>query len=399
MNVKGIGRRNILNSLSRRLSEDLNFKSGKIFGSMCTEPHNFARSVYSAHLEKNIGDPGLLRGTLSLEGDCIRMIGTILSHPKATGHMVSGGTEANVMALWSARNESRKEKPEVILSSLAHHSFKKAGDMLGLRLVVIPSDKHRLDASKITNAITSNTILMIGTAGTTDLGLIDPIQEMSEISGRFQIPIHVDASFGGFIIPFLKDHGSDLPDFDFRLKGVRSITIDPHKMGMAPIPSGAVLFRNRRALDTISYDTVYLAGGLKSRGTILGTSPGASIVSVWSLLNLMGQEGYQKTARSCMRLTEHLYQRLAGIDGVVVISKPEMNVLGFRSSRMKISDLSRQLRNKGYAISTFPTHLRLVIMPHLTRSHVEMFIETLIEVLGKNRHSSRAIKDRRSKAV
>ncbi|MEE8187283.1 MAG: tyrosine decarboxylase MfnA [Nitrososphaerales archaeon] len=388
MNVKGISRNRILNSLSRRLSEDLNFESGKIFGSMCTEPHNFARSVYSAYLEKNIGDPGLLRGTLDLERDCIRIIGTLLSHSKASGHIVSGGTEANVMALWSARNESRKEKPEVILSSLAHHSFKKAGDLLGLRLVVIPSDKHKFDTSKISDAITSHTILMIGTAGSTDLGLIDPIQEMSEISSRFQIPIHVDASFGGFVIPFLKARGSDLPDFDFRLKAVRSITIDPHKMGMAPIPSGALLFRNRRALDTISYDTDYLSGGLKPRGTILGTSPGASIVSVWSLLNLMGQEGYKKTARSCMRLTEYLYQRLAGIDGVVVISKPEMNVLGFRSSRIKISVLSRRLRNKGYAISTFPTHLRLVIMPHVTRSHVELFIETLVGVLANKGHSN-----------
>lgn len=387
MNVKGISRNRILNSLSHRLSKDLNFESGKIFGSMCTEPHNFARSVYSAYLEKNIGDPGLLRGTLSLERDCIRIIGKLLSHSKASGHMVSGGTEANVMALWSARNESRKEKPEVILSSLAHHSFKKAGDLLRLRLVVIPSHKHRLDASKISKAITSDTILMIGTAGTTDLGLIDPIREMSEISSRFQIPIHVDASFGGFVIPFLKD-GGNLPDFDFRLKGVRSITIDPHKMGRAPIPSGAVLFRNRRALDTISSDIDYLSGGLKPRGTILGTSPGASIVSVWSLLNLLGEEGYKNTARSCMRLTEYLYRRLAGIDGVVLMSKPEMNVLGFRSSRIKISDLSRKLRNKGYAISTFPTHLRLVIMPHVTRAHVELFIETLAKILGNKRHSN-----------
>ncbi|MEE8115269.1 MAG: pyridoxal-dependent decarboxylase, partial [Nitrososphaerales archaeon] len=251
-----------------------------------------------------------------------------------------------------------------------------------------PSDKHKFDTSKISDAITSHTILMIGTAGSTDLGLIDPIQEMSEISNRFQIPIHVDASFGGFVIPFLKARGSDLPDFDFRLKAVRSITIDPHKMGMAPIPSGALLFRNRRALDTISYDTDYLSGGLKPRGTILGTSPGASIVSVWSLLNLMGQEGYKKTARSCMRLTEYLYQRLAGIDGVVVISKPEMNVLGFRSSRIKISVLSRRLRNKGYAISTFPNHLRLVIMPHVTRSHVELFIETLVGVLANKGRSN-----------
>jgi tyrosine decarboxylase/aspartate 1-decarboxylase len=219
--------------------------------------------------------------------------------------------------------------------------------------------------------------LIIGTAGTTDLGLIDPIEEISEISDKSQIPIHVDASFGGFIIPFLKDRGYNLPEFDFRLKGVRSITIDPHKMGMATIPSGAILFRKKSALEVISDDIGYLSGGLGARGTVLGTSPGASISSVWSLFNFMGREGYQDIAVRCMRLTEYLYRRLGEIDGIVVISKPEMNVVGFRSSQMEVSKLSRKLREKGYAVSTFSEHLRIVVMPHVKRSHIGLFIKTL----------------------
>lgn len=87
--------------------------------------------------------------------------------------------------------------------------------------------------------ISGNTVAVVGVAGTTELGRIDPVEELSEICLEEGIHLHVDAAFGGFIIPFLRETGAELPEFDFKLQGVSSITVDPHKMGLAPSPVDA----------------------------------------------------------------------------------------------------------------------------------------------------------------
>lgn len=382
MREKGLSRHQIMELLDNHLAKDTEFRSGKIVGSMCTEPHGFAKQIYSEFIEKNIGDPGLVRGTLEMERECISMMGSLLSHTESYGNIVSGGTEANIIALWSARNEMKKDKPEVIVATNAHHSFKKAADLLGVRLVRIPcDDSFTLDSEIVKQTITPNTIMLVGTAGSTNLGLIDPIDELAEISETFDVPLHVDASFGGFVIPFLKELGYIVPDFDFSLKGVRTITIDPHKMGMAPIPASCILFRENKSIDGISSRVNYLSGGVMPRDTVLGTSPGASIIAVWALINLLGKRGYRRVVDRCMRRTQYLYEQINHIDGVEVVTPPMTNIIGLRVNGMKLSDLTNRLRRRGFAVSVFQDHIRLVIMPHLTQEHIDEFLEILREIV------------------
>ena len=181
MRNHGLSQKDVNDKLTRIIKKDTNFNSGKIFGSMCTTPHSFSQKIYSKYLEKNIGDPGLILGTQKLENDSIRMIGSLLSYPDAIGNVVSGGTEANIIALWTARNYSNTSNAEVILPSHSHHSFDKAADILGLKLIKIPSKNGIMDVNHIEKKITRNTILMIGVAGNTPLGLIDPIDELSDL--------------------------------------------------------------------------------------------------------------------------------------------------------------------------------------------------------------------------
>ena len=122
--------------------------------------------------------------------------------------------------------------------------------------------------------------MLVGVAGTTPLGLIDPIDELSDIARKNSLLLHVDASFGGFIIKFLKDSIYDLPLFDFKLPGVTSVSLDSHKMGVAPIPSSCILFRNKNLIKNIKINVGYLSGGSEPRPTLLGTSPGSSIITV-----------------------------------------------------------------------------------------------------------------------
>ena len=90
---------------------------------------------------------------------------------------------------------------------------------------------------------------MVGIAGTTELGLVDDIPEISKIAKSYGVYLHVDAALGGFIIPFLNYKNNNQLNFDFKCKGVSSITIDPHKMGLAPVPSGGIIFRKKKYIE------------------------------------------------------------------------------------------------------------------------------------------------------
>ena len=119
---------------------------------------------------------------------------------------------------------------------------------------------------------------------------------LSNICLENDIYLHVDAAFGGYSIPFLNEIGYELPKFDFSLRGVCSITIDPHKMGLAPIPTGGILFREKKYLDAMSIETPYLTEERQS--TIVGTRTGASTAATWALLKYFGKrrlsEGFKR---------------------------------------------------------------------------------------------------------
>jgi tyrosine decarboxylase/aspartate 1-decarboxylase len=363
------------------LKEDLTYDSGRILGSMCTSPHSFAKGVFIKNIEKNLGDAGLFLGTMKLEREAIGMMGSLLSKPDASGYIVSGGTEANLMAMWVARNLARKDRPEVIAPESSHFSFDKAANLLGLKLVKIELDEHfQVKTKTVKKAINRNTIAIVGIAGSTELGVVDPISELSEIALDNDVYLHVDASFGGFVLPFLRDIGCDVPEFDFNLKGVGSITVDPHKMGLAPIPSGGILFRDSESMKSVSIRVPYLSGGEITQGTILGTRSGASAIAVWALLKHLGREGYQKVVKRCMDLTNMIVKRVKGSKKVYLIINPIMNIVGLASHSSEPKKLAEGLRKRGWAVSFTPTHIRLVIMPHLKKEHILRFLSDLEEL-------------------
>ncbi len=103
--------------------------------------------------------------------------------------------------------------------------------------------------------MTGNTVCLVGIAGTTEYGMVDPIADLAKIADSHDVFFHVDAAFGGMVIPFLKH---PVP-FDFALPGVTTIAVDPHKMGLSTIPAGCLLTREPDILHTLNIDTPYLS--------------------------------------------------------------------------------------------------------------------------------------------
>ena len=382
MNDLPIDKDEILKELDLIKEKDLKYSGGRILGSMCTEAHPFGKEVYIKFLDSNLGDPGLFKGTKSIEDKTIKIIGKLLNLDNAYGNIVTGGTEANIMAIRAARNHARKykniENGEIILPKSAHFSFKKAADMMNLKIVEAELDEnYKINVESVKNKISPNTVAIVAIAGTTELGLIDPIEEISKIAHDNNIYFHVDAAFGGFSIPFLRNCGYDFPEFDFKLPGVSSITLDPHKMGLAPIPAGGIIFREKEYLNVMAVDSPYLT--VKTQSTVVGTRIGASTAATYALLKYFGRSGYSKLAKNLMENTSFLKDCLKKI-GYEVIVEPELNIVAFNhpeKSPELLADELEKINGWKVSVANCPNAIRIVLMNHVTKTHLKEFLSDL----------------------
>lgn len=371
----------ILKELEDFQSKDLKYCDGRILGSMCTEAHPFAKEIYYKFLDSNLGDPGLFKGTKQIEDSVINSLGKLLSADKVYGHIVTGGTEANIMAIRAARNHARKYKGitegEIIIPESAHFSFKKAADLMNLKIVEAKlDDNYKIDIESIKENISDRTIAIVAIAGTTELGLVDPIDEIAEIAFENNIYFHVDAAFGGFSIPFLRELGYEFPTFDFSLPGVCSITVDPHKMGLAPIPAGGILFREKEYLDVMAINSPYLT--VKTQSTIVGTRLGAASAATYGIMKYFGKEGYAKLAKNLMDNTIFFKEEVKKL-GYNLVVEPELNIVSFNHPTIEANEFSKLLDEKGWkvSVSSCPVAIRIVLMQHINKDHLKELLEDL----------------------
>jgi len=372
---KGLSAKTVLADLKKIHNMDQQYANGRILCSMCTTPHPLAKKAYQMFFESNLGDSGLFPGSTQIEKEVVHELATLLQGENAAGFVVSGGTEANLMALLAARNIAKIDRPEVVLPKSAHFSFTKICNLLSLKPVYSRVDSSfRVDTLDVEKCISKNTVAIVGTAGTAELGAIDPIDKLSEIAIRYNVYLHVDAAFGGLIIPFLPN---PKPTFNFSLKGVESITVDPHKMGMAAIPAGGILFKNAKTLDFIKAETPYLTD--KVQYTLVGTRTGAAAASAWAIFKALGMEGFHKNAGTCMKNTKMLAD---GVEkaGFKIVVEPTLNIVAFRSRNTK--GLSESLMAKGWFVSYVPRYdcIRVVVMPHVKSKHIGEFLRDLVEI-------------------
>jgi tyrosine decarboxylase / aspartate 1-decarboxylase len=371
MQQKGTPQKDVLKELKQRQKNDQKYQNGHILCSMCTKPHPVAKKAYQLYFESNLGDPALFPSSAQLEAEVVAELSNLLHNPTPTGFIVSGGTEANLLALTVAKKTKPVEHPEVILPESAHFSFTKICNLLNLKPVIAPLDEqYRVNPVEAQNLITPNTISIIATAGTAELGVIDPVLALSDIAQKNNIHLHVDAAFGGLIIPFLKQP----QPFDFQLTGVKTLTVDPHKMGMAAVPAGGILLRNPKMLTYLKTETPYLISN--HHYTFVGTRTGASAASTWAVLKTLGVEGYRKTVTACINNTQTLATNLKKA-GFKLLCEPTLNILAIKTPNPQ--QLTQQLAKQGWYVSAIPRYssIRIIIMPHTKRNNIVAFQEAL----------------------
>jgi len=387
---EGLNKEEILRILAAKLVQDCSYDSGFILGSMCTEPLEFGKEIYMKFLSKNLGDPGLFQGSANLEEELIEDIGQLFGGEKITGTITTGGSESNIIAMRIARKlRPDIKKPEFIIPRSAHVSFDKGEDLMAgsikIRKVNLKED-YTLDLDHFESLLTKNTCGIVGIAGTTSLGLIDPIKEMGDLIENKNVFFHVDAAFGGFVLPFLKKLNYDIAPWDFSVKQVDSITADPHKMGLGIIPTGGFFLRDAILRHKTGFEIPYLAGGNFKHFNIVGTRAGGQIIAFWAILKFLGIEGFTKIVKECMDNTEYLVKLISEIKGIKLVAKPEMNVVGITTeSGESICELNEELRKRNWMLGKFTEFnlIRVVIMPHIKKEHLFKFGHDLEECVKK----------------
>ena len=187
------------------------------------------------------------QGLLKLEREAIHMLVDFFGDPSATGDVTSGGTEGNILAMRAAKKLHPKTKPNMVAPVTAHPSFDKGAELMGMNYVEFPVNHESwiVNPKAMEEKIDENTVGLIASCGTAGEGVIDPIPEVAKIAKRHDVCLHVDAAWGGFICPFWKELGmSGIPDFDFGLDGVTTISADPHKMLAVPMSCGRNIFQD-----------------------------------------------------------------------------------------------------------------------------------------------------------
>jgi len=342
----------------------------RVLSSMCTYPHPVAVRAHMKYIHANLGDPNLFPEVAAFERKAITILDSFLGSVGAAGYITSGGTESNIQAVRAGKLGSDTSSPNVIVPESAHQSFEKARDFTGVEIRKARLDeRYAVDVSAVEDLVDENTVCIVGIAGTTSLGVIDPIPALAQVARENDIFLHVDAAFGGLVIPFLEKRYR----FDFRVDGVRSIGVDPHKMGMSTIPSGGLLFKRIPDFDTLSANTFYSV-----ERSITGTRSGAAVAATLAVLQHLGFKGYRDIVRECMRVTRLCVDRAAEL-GLYPVVDPVMNIVAFKLPNLP--KVALRLTARGWRISVMAGALRLVIMPHVDEVTMLTFTDDLAEAM------------------
>jgi glutamate/tyrosine decarboxylase-like PLP-dependent enzyme len=285
--------------------------------------------VYALNSQSNPLHSDLWPSATKYEAEIVSMVAHLLgadvTGDEICGTVSSGGTESILLAMKAYRDWARDRKgitqPEMIMPVTAHAAFEKAAQYFNIKPIRLPVDQnYRADVAAARTAITRNTIVIIGSAPSFPHGVIDPIEELSEIARQQRIGFHTDACLGGFILPFAEKLGYAIPPFDFRLPGVTSLSVDTHKYGYAAKGTSVVLYRGAELRHFQYYTTADWPGGLYFSPTFAGSRPGALSAACWAALIAIGEQGYLEATKKILETAAHIRKGIAAI--------PELRVLG-----------------------------------------------------------------------
>jgi len=367
-----------------------------------------AKEAYLRFFSSNALYRSYFPGVARFEEEIVDVAADMFHGPDATGSVTTGGSESILIAVKSARDRARAHhpritEPEMVVPASAHPAFWKAAHYFGLIVRKVPLDlDHQVDLDRYRAAVGDRTVLLVGSAPSLTLGMVDPIPEMAALAAERDVNFHVDACVGGWFLPFAEDEGEVFPTFDFRTPGVTTISADLHKFGYAAKGASIVMSR-----DPEVYTHQEFRFGAPERNpdwyvtpSITGTRAGGAIAAAWAVIHHLGRDGYRKAARESLEFVRALQAGIDAVDGLRVLGRPAMTIFAFTSEDdgLDLFALAAGLTDRGWLVSRDVWPLPTIrFMQSLGHAHLlDRYLTDLTEVAAEVRQGAITAGDARA---
>jgi len=329
----------------------------------------------------------VFEGTQKIERDLIKLCAEEIFQGdpgQQDGYVATGGTEANIQAMWVYRNYFQQaygadiSEIAVVYSVDSHYSMPKGANLLNLSSIILEVDE---DSRQITQESLHTKInqarkegvkyfIIIANLSTTMFGSVDDVDRLGDYFTKENVlfKIHIDAAYGGFIYPFT----NEMSRFSFQNPYINSITADGHKMLQTPYGTGLFLIRKGYLHHVCTNEAQYIPG---KDYTLSGSRSGANAISMWMILKIHGSEGWKYKMASLLDSTERICKKLERM-GVEYFRDPYLNII-----TMKAKYISKSIAKKYHLVADSyefePKWYKIVVMPHVKPGTIDSFLMDL----------------------
>jgi len=380
--------------------EDASWETGRISGSLYCGDHShydFLTEAFGLFAHVNVLQRDLCPSATRFEGEIIAMTLDMLGASAVTdgdpvGLVTSGGTGSIAHAMLAYREQARAAgrtgRLNVVKPETAHPAFDKACHLFDLEMRVAPvsAETTVVDPADVAALVDADTVAIIGSACNYGYGTVDPITELGQVALERGVGLHVDGCLGGFILPWGRELGYDIPAFDFSVPGVTTISADTHKYGYAFKGVSTVLYRDPAMVRRQWFLYSDWPGGLYGSPTTAGTRPAAAMAGAWAAIRFLGEEGYMTKASQVMEATAGFTAGINAIDSMAVHGDPDMSVFEFGSDRYDTFAIGDVMDDRGWNLDRQPGGLHAMLFPY-HRHVIDEFCSDLAEAVANHGES------------
>ncbi|MCC7482031.1 MAG: aspartate aminotransferase family protein [Hyphomicrobiales bacterium] len=401
---KGVEKNALIQELKAMKFLDFDWRSGHVPSYtyfIDDQTLDMQREAYGEYIAENgLGAPRAFKSLEKMTDDIKSMSLALFNAPAGAGaSFTSGGTESVFMAVKTARDLTRHRRgvPQgrfnIVACETAHPCLDKAAQLMDIEVRRTPhTTDFRANPDQMRAAVDDGTMMLFASAPNYPFGTFDPIANIGALAQEMKLRLHVDGCWGGFLNPFAEQLGYPVPEWDFRVPGVSSLSADIHKFGYAAKGASVVMYREAADQEFERFSFSGWPRGTYSTPTFLGTRAGGAVASAWAVMQFLGVEGYLRAAKQTMDATMQLIEGLNQISGIRCLEPyGESNLMSFEATdpSIDIYAVADRLEERGWLRGRMrePKAIQQGVNPaHLAT--VSEYIDAVREAVGHVRNQS-----------
>jgi glutamate/tyrosine decarboxylase-like PLP-dependent enzyme len=375
--------------------ENVVWEDGQCSGTMYCGDHDhydFLNAAFSNFSYVNTLQRDMCPSATKFEAEIIAMtldmLGARSLDGKSPGGLVTSGGSGSIAHAVLAYREANPSvaRANMIKPETAHPAFAKAGHLFGVDMRIAPVDPITLqvDLEWVRANIDANTVALIGSAPNYGYGTVDPITELGALAMEHGIGLHVDGCLGGFLLPFGRELGFDVPAFDFTVPGVTTISADTHKYGYALKGTSVLAFADQSLRNSQYFYLTDWSGGKYCSPGMDGSRSGGLLAATWAAMISLGRAGYLRYAKAIFETSVAMQDAIRSHPSLRIMGTPSF-LFSFTSDEFDIYLVNDFLRTKGWRMNgqQYPNAIHMAVTrPQTQPGVVERWTSDLAEAVA-----------------